>query len=73
LHTFSPDEALVLDPYLTGARPTSAACDRFLRLAGTADLQRSTAALADAAARLSRFFLMQTILAGCGMFGGAGL
>src|SRR6185369_16370852 len=36
--------------------------DRFLRLAGTADLQRSTAALDDAAARLSRFFLMQTLL-----------
>jgi predicted PurR-regulated permease PerM len=36
--------------------------DRFLRLAGTADLQRSTAALDDAGARLSRFFLMQTIL-----------
>jgi predicted PurR-regulated permease PerM len=36
--------------------------DRFLRLAGTADLQRSTAALDDAATRLSRFFLMQTLL-----------
>jgi predicted PurR-regulated permease PerM len=36
--------------------------DRFLRLAGTSDLQRSTAALNDAAARLSRFFLMQTLL-----------
>ena len=36
--------------------------DRFLRLAGTADLQRSTAALDDAASRLSRFFLMQTLL-----------
>jgi hypothetical protein len=36
--------------------------DRFLRLAGTADLQRSTAALDDAGSRLSRFFLMQTIL-----------
>jgi len=34
--------------------------DRFLRLAGTANLQRSTAALDDAGARLSRFFLMQT-------------
>ena len=31
--------------------------DRFLRLAGTADLQRSTAALDDAGSRLSRFFL----------------
>jgi predicted PurR-regulated permease PerM len=48
--------------------------DRFLRLAGTADLQRSTAALDDAASRLSRFFLMQTILnAGFGVFIGTGL
>jgi predicted PurR-regulated permease PerM len=48
--------------------------DRFLRLAGPADLQRSTAALDDAASRLSRFFLMQTILnAGFGVFIGTGL
>jgi predicted PurR-regulated permease PerM len=48
--------------------------DRFLRLAGTSDLQRSTAALDDAASRLSRFFLMQTILnAGFGVFIGIGL
>ena len=48
--------------------------DRFLRLAGTADLQRSTAALDDAGARLSRFFLMQTILnAGFGVVITAGL
>lgn len=48
--------------------------DRFLRLAGTADLQRSTVALDDAASRLSRFFLMQTILnAGFGVFIGTGL
>jgi predicted PurR-regulated permease PerM len=48
--------------------------DRFLRLAGTADLQRSTAALDDAASRLSRFFLMQTILnAGFGLVIGVGL
>jgi predicted PurR-regulated permease PerM len=48
--------------------------DRFLRLAGTADLQRSTAALDDAGSRLSRFFLMQTILnAGFGIFIGVGL
>src|SRR6476469_10978969 len=48
--------------------------DRFLRLAGTSDLQRSTAALDDAASRLSRFFLMQTLLnAGFGVFIGAGL
>ena len=37
-------------------------------------MQRSTAALDDAASRLSRFFLMQTILnAGFGVFIGAGL
>src|SRR6476661_5289802 len=48
--------------------------DRFLRLAGTADLQRSTAALDDAAARLSRFFLMQTLLnMGFGIVIAAGL
>jgi predicted PurR-regulated permease PerM len=48
--------------------------DRFLRLAGIADLQRSTAALDDAGARLSRFFLMQTILnAGFGVVITAGL
>ena len=48
--------------------------DRLLRLAGTADLQRSTAALDDAAARLSRFFLMQTTLnAGFGVVIGTGL
>src|SRR6185503_5212757 len=42
--------------------------DRFLRLVGTADLQRKTAALDDAGSRLSRFFLMQTILnAGFGL------
>ena len=48
--------------------------DRFLRLAGTADLQRSTAALDDAGSRLSRFFLMQTLLnAGFGTVIGIGL
>ena len=48
--------------------------DRFLRLAGTADLQRSTAALDDAAARLSRFFLTQTALnTGFGVIIGVGL
>jgi predicted PurR-regulated permease PerM len=48
--------------------------DRFLRLAGTADLQRSTAALDDAASRLSRFFLMQTLLnTGFGTVIGLGL
>ena len=48
--------------------------DRFLRLAGTADLQRTTAALDDAATRLSRFFLMQTPLnAGFGVVIAVGL
>jgi predicted PurR-regulated permease PerM len=48
--------------------------DRFLRLAGTADLQRTTAALDDAASRLSRFFLMQTLLnSGFGLVIAAGL
>ena len=43
--------------------------DRLLRIAGTADLQRSTAALDDAAIRLGRFFLMQTLLnSGFGIF-----
>jgi predicted PurR-regulated permease PerM len=43
--------------------------DRFLRLAGTADLQRSTAALDDAASRLGRFFMMQLLLnTGFGIF-----
>ena len=36
--------------------------DRFVRLAGTGDLQRTTAALNDAATRLSRFFLLQISL-----------
>lgn len=48
--------------------------DRFLRLAGTGDLQRTTAALDDAATRLSRFFLMQTLLnTGFGVVIGIGL
>ena len=48
--------------------------DRFLRLAGTSDLQRSTAALDDAGSRLSRFFLLQTLLnAGFGVFIAIGL
>src|SRR5579883_175688 len=36
--------------------------DRFIRLAGTHDLQRTTRALDDAAARLSRYFLMQSAI-----------
>ncbi len=48
--------------------------DRFVRLAGTGDLQRTTAALDDAAARLSRLFLMQISLnAGFGVVIGVGL
>ena len=48
--------------------------DRFLRLAGTGDLQRTTAALDDAGQRLSRFFLMQTLLnVGFGIVIGGGL
>ena len=48
--------------------------DRFLRLVGTSDLQRNTAALDDAASRLSRFFLLQTMVnAGFGLVIGLGL
>ena len=48
--------------------------DRFVRLAGTGDLQRTTAALDDAATRLSRFFLMQISLnAGFGVVIAVGL
>jgi len=38
--------------------------NRLIRLAGSHDLQRTTAALDDAAARLSRFFLIQLLLNG---------
>src|SRR5882762_10023990 len=38
--------------------------NRLIRLAGSHDLQRTTAALDDAAARLSRLFLMQLLLNG---------
>jgi predicted PurR-regulated permease PerM len=48
--------------------------DRFVRLAGTGDLQRTTAALDDAAARLSRLFVMQISLnAGFGVVIALGL
>ena len=48
--------------------------DRFVRLAGAADLQRTTAALDDAATRLSRLFLMQLSLnAGFGVVIAVGL
>lgn len=48
--------------------------NRFIRLAGTHDLQKTTAALDDAAARLSRLFLTQLALnAGFGLAIGLGL
>ncbi|MEA2833021.1 MAG: hypothetical protein QOG66_1223 [Methylobacteriaceae bacterium] len=36
--------------------------DRFIRLAGSGDLQRTTSAMNDAARRLSRYFLFQTLM-----------
>ena len=48
--------------------------NRLIRLAGSHDLQRTTAALDDAAARLSRLFLIQLLLNGTfGMVIGTGL
>jgi predicted PurR-regulated permease PerM len=48
--------------------------DRFIRLAGSGDLQRTTAAMNDAARRLSRYFLFQTIInATFGVFVAIGL
>jgi predicted PurR-regulated permease PerM len=48
--------------------------DRFIRLVGSGDLQRTTAAMNDAARRLSRYFLFQTILnAGFGVVVAIGL
>jgi predicted PurR-regulated permease PerM len=48
--------------------------NRLIRLAGSHDLQRTTAALDDAAARLSRLFLIQLLLNGAfGVVIGAGL
>lgn len=48
--------------------------NRFIRLAGTYDLQKTTAALDDAAARLSRLFVSQLLLnAGFGLCIGIGL
>lgn len=48
--------------------------DRFIRLAGTDDLQRTTRALDDAVSRLSRYFLMQCLInAGFGLVIGTGL
>ena len=39
--------------------------NRFIRLAGSGDLQRTTLAMNDAAGRLSRFFLFQTLVNAC--------
>jgi predicted PurR-regulated permease PerM len=48
--------------------------NRLIRLAGTHDLQRTTAALDDAAARLSRLFLNQLLInSGFGVLIGSGL
>ncbi len=48
--------------------------DRFIRLAGARDLTRTTMALDDGAARLSRYLLMQTSINACfGILIGAGL
>jgi predicted PurR-regulated permease PerM len=48
--------------------------NRLIRLAGSHDLQRTTAALDDAAARLSRLFLIQLVVNGAfGVVIGAGL
>lgn len=48
--------------------------NRLIRLAGTRDLQRTTAALDDAAARLSRLFLNQLLInSGFGLLIGTGL
>ena len=48
--------------------------DRFIRLAGTGDLRRTTEALDDATRRLSRYLLIQVAINGCsGVFIGVGL
>jgi predicted PurR-regulated permease PerM len=48
--------------------------DRFIRLAGPRDLKRTTEALDDAAQRVSRYLLMQTVINICfGVLIGAGL
>ena len=39
--------------------------NRFIRLVGSRDLQRTTMAMNDAAGRLSRFFLVQTLVNAC--------
>ena len=48
--------------------------DRFIRLAGSSDLRRTTVALDDGATRLSRYLLMQTAINTCfGVLVGTGL
>jgi predicted PurR-regulated permease PerM len=48
--------------------------NRFIRLVGSNDLQRTTVAMNDAATRLSRFFLVQTLVNACfGLIVAAGL
>src|SRR6202789_39870 len=48
--------------------------DRFVRLAGSKDMQRTTVALDEAAARLSRYLALQTIINGSfGFIIGVGL
>lgn len=48
--------------------------NRLIRLAGSQDLQRTTAAIDDAAHRLSRYFLMQVLMNGAfGLVTGVGL
>src|SRR5882757_8844861 len=48
--------------------------DRFVRLAGSRDMQRTTVALDEAAARLSRYLFLQTVINTCfGMVIGVGL
>ena len=48
--------------------------DRFVRLAGSSDMQRTTVALDEAASRLSRYLALQTIINGSfGIIIGVGL
>jgi len=48
--------------------------DRFVRLAGSRDMQRTTVALDEAASRLSRYLFLQTAINGCfGIVIGSGL
>ena len=50
--------------HLHFASARGSSCNRLIRLAGSHDLQRTTAALDDAASRLSRLFLIQLLLNG---------